>query len=62
LPADYLALKFVLQQHWLSKVVVGIDSAKQLQRLIEIELSEDSIEINGFNFQDEGLLNPFNWK
>ena len=36
-----VALKFALQQDWIDKIVVGVDSVTQLKRLVEIEKSSE---------------------
>ena len=56
-----LALKFVLDQNWIDKVVVGVDSAAQLKSLVEIEKSIVSFDFPKLGCDDPNLINPSNW-
>ena len=62
LTSDALALGFVLKQCWADKIITGVDNARQLKRLLEIEKMERYNFIDGFSVNDENLLNPSNWK
>lgn len=59
--ADEIALSFALQQTWIDKVVVGVDSAEHLSRLIEIEKSKYNEFHPHFFSQDLDLINPSRW-
>lgn len=62
LSADKLALNFGLQQSWIDKIVVGIDSARQLHRLLEIEAGERINSLTGFDVDDVDLIDPSRWR
>lgn len=61
LAPDFLSLKYCLQHDWVDKVVVGVDSAKQLQRLVEIEQSTYLPKITGINCEERQLIDPSKW-
>ena len=58
-----LALKFSLQQPWANKVIVGVDSPRQLSNLIKVSDSNmpdlPTSLANGID--DDLLINPTNW-
>lgn len=56
-----VTLKVALQQEWIDKVVVGVDNAKQLRALIEIEKSSDLPELPKLWCNEPELINPSNW-
>ena len=60
--ADEIALTFVLRQPWVDKVVVGVDDAQQLSRLVEIEKSVKTLYKPTFFSRDSNLINPSKWK
>ena len=59
--ADTIALNYCLQQPWIDKVVVGVDSADQLKRLSLIEKLHIKNNFFGFSVKDENLIDPSNW-
>lgn len=61
LRADEIALGFCLQQPWVDKVVVGVDSVDQFNRLVDIEKTGSTYPFVGFGIEDEALINPSNW-
>ena len=62
-----IALNFAINQKQIEKVVIGIDSLKQLIENVKI-LEENNIvkslssEINELQIEDEKILLPFNWR
>ena len=56
-----VALKFALQQDWIDKIVVGVDSVSQLKTLTEIEKSSESIDFPLLGCDDPNLINPSKW-
>lgn len=56
-----VALKFALQQAWIDKIVVGVDSVAQLNALVEIEKSADQIDFPKLDCSDSNLINPSKW-
>lgn len=56
-----VALKFALQQDWIDKIVVGVDSVSQLKTLIEIEKSAEPIDFPLLSCDDPNLINPSKW-
>lgn len=62
LDALNVSLKFALQQEWIDKVVVGVDSCLQLEALLEIEKSSSLSEFPQIVCGDPNLINPSNWK
>ena len=56
-----VALKFALQQDWIDKIVVGVDSVSQLQALIEIQNSSERIDFPMLGCKDPNLINPSKW-
>lgn len=60
--ADEIALGFVLQQPWIDKVIVGVDNASQLARLVEIENSDKQDNHPRFYSRDPLLIYPSKWK
>lgn len=60
--ADEVALGFVLQQPWIDKVIVGVDTASQLVRLVEIENNIKQNYRPKFYSRDPLLIYPSNWK
>ena len=56
-----VALKFALQQNWIDKVVVGIDSVSHLNALVKIEKSSEQVEFPLLGSNDPNLINPSNW-
>ena len=63
--AFFFALKFVLSQSWISKIVVGVDTLDQLIDLRNIEQEKYIIEedrIKKFSSADEDLILPMNWR
>lgn len=56
-----VALKFVLDQDWIDKIVVGVDSLSQLKALLEIEKSSVSLNCPILRCDDPNLINPSKW-
>ena len=56
-----VALKFALQQDWIDKIVVGVDSVAQLETLLAIEKSSKSIDFPLLGCDDPKLINPSKW-
>lgn len=56
-----VALKFALQQDWIDKIVVGVDSVSQLKTLTEIEKSAEPIDFPLLSCDDPNLINPSKW-
>ena len=59
--AMQIALKFALDQDWIDKVVVGVDSASQLKALVKIEKSSERIVFPQLSCNDTKLINPSMW-
>lgn len=62
-----VCLKFVIENPWINKVVIGIDNSQQLMDNISIcqdeKLHKDIIdELLSLEVKDKNLLNPANWK
>ena len=57
-----LSLKFVLNQEWIDKIVVGVDGASQLKKLLEIEKSPVSPDFPLLGCDDQNLIDPSKWK
>lgn len=57
-----VALKFALNQDWIDKIVVGVDSLSQLKALVQIEKSTVSIDCPIIRCDDPNLINPSKWK
>ena len=60
--ADEIALNFALQHPWIDKIVVGVDSAQQLDRLLRIEVSKSCTSLPYFDVDDIVLLDPSLWR
>lgn len=60
--AATVALNFALNQPWVNKVVVGVDSAKHLKNLIQVEQFSTSIVFPQLECDDEKLINPSKWR
>ena len=56
-----VALKFALQQDWIDKIVVGVDSVSQLKALVKIEKSSEPIDFPLLGSHDPNLINPSKW-
>ena len=56
-----VALKFALQQDWIDKIVVGVDSVAQLETLLEVEKSLELIDFPLLSCDDPNLINPSKW-
>ena len=56
-----VALKFALQQDWIDKIVVGVDSVAQLKALVEIEKSSEPIDFPLLGCSDPNLIDPSKW-
>lgn len=56
-----VALKFALNQDWIDKIVVGVDSVSQLKALVEIEKSLVSLDFPLLGCDDPKLINPSMW-
>ena len=56
-----VALKFALQQNWIDKVVVGVDSVSHLNALVEIENSSEQVDFPLLGSDDPNLINPSKW-
>ena len=61
-----LALNYALKNKMISKVLIGVDSLKQLQENIKstfIKIDENVIqEVDKIDVKETELLNPVNWK
>lgn len=65
-PLGTIALKYVTQNPYIDKVLIGVDSKLQLEDNLKIlklpNLAEDLIyRINKINVQEKKLLSPVNW-
>jgi len=60
--AVYCALSYVLNQPWIDKVVVGVDSSSQLKSLVHVEKSFAPTNFPELKCSDENLTNPSKWK
>ena len=56
-----VALKCALNQDWIDKVVVGVDSVSQLKALVEIEKSSGQLYFPSLSSDDPNLVNPSKW-
>ena len=56
-----VALKFALQQNWIDKVVVGVDSVSHLNALVKIENSSEQVDFPLLGSDDPNLINPSKW-
>mgnify|MGYP001322425586 CR=1 FL=1 len=56
-----VALKFALQQNWIDKIVVGVDSVSHLQTLLEIEEFSKPMDFPLLGCNDPNLTNPSMW-
>ena len=56
-----VALKFALNQDWIDKIVVGVDSVAHLKALVEIEKSPFSLDFPSLECDDPNLINPSKW-
>ena len=56
-----VALKFALQQNWIDKVVVGVDSVSHLKALVKIENSLEQVDFPLLGSNDPNLINPSRW-
>ena len=56
-----LALRFCLQQSWIDKIVVGVDSAKQLEKLVNCEAGGCCDFLPAFTNDDPYLIDPSLW-
>jgi aryl-alcohol dehydrogenase-like predicted oxidoreductase len=61
-PADEITLDFALKQSWIDKIVVGVDNALQLDRLLQIEVSKRCKSSPYFDVDDIDLLDPSRWR
>jgi len=64
---SHLCLCFVMQNEFINKVVIGVDSEKNLLENIHYnkkinEFRKISKRLNLFEVKDESILLPFNWK
>ena len=59
--ATEVALKFALQQNWIDKIVVGVDSASHLNALVKIEKSSEQADFPLLGSNDPNLINPSKW-
>ena len=61
-----LALSFVLQNPHIDYIILGVDTAKQLNEIVNSskqKLSKKVLnEIKAINFENPTMLNPINWK
>ena len=60
--ADEIALDFGLRQSWIDKVVVGVDDALQLSKLLQIESNERLSLSPSLNVEDTDLIDPSRWR
>lgn len=56
-----VALKFALNQDWIDRIVVGVDSVSQLKALVEIENALGQIDFPLLGCNDLNLINPSKW-
>ena len=61
-----LALSFVIQNHSIDYVILGVEKAKQLKQIINAskkKLPDKIIEqIKSIKLENQAILNPINWK
>tara|TARA_Y100000589_G_C27095637_1_gene605807 strand:+ start:66 stop:965 length:900 start_codon:yes stop_codon:yes gene_type:complete len=56
-------ISYVLQNKYIDKIILGIDSQEHLQEILEIFKKSNHIEIpNLFSCEDQKLTNPLNWR
>lgn len=60
--SDEIALDFALQQSWIERIVVGVDNALQLDRLLQIEASKRFKSLPQFDVNDIDLIDPSRWR
>ena len=56
-----VALKFVLNQDWIDKIVVGVDNVSQLKALLEIEKSSVTLDFPLLGCDDPNVIDPSKW-
>lgn len=56
-----IALKFVLKQEWIDRVVVGVDTALQLEALLNVEKLTLPVPYPNLECDDINLINPSKW-
>jgi aryl-alcohol dehydrogenase-like predicted oxidoreductase len=59
---DKIALDFGLQHSWIDKIIVGVDSVRQLERLLQIEVAERYLSMPRFDVDDLDLIDPSKWR
>lgn len=59
--ADEISLSFVQKEAWVDKIVVGIDNAQQLQRLVALEATGLNTFTPNFSSNDINLIDPSRW-
>ena len=64
LSIETLALQYALQKNYIDRVLIGVDSAEQLKKNIDICSKKTDIPtkiIDNINIAEGSLLNPINW-
>ena len=56
-----VALKFALDQEWIDKIVVGVDSVSQLKTLVQVEKSSQIPNFPRLGCTDPNLIDPSKW-
>ena len=59
-----MALQYALQKNYIDRVLIGVDSAEQLKKNIDICSKKTDIPtkiIDNINIAEGSLLNPINW-
>jgi len=50
-----------LQQSWIDKIIVGVDSAKQLEKLVKCEAGDRRDFVPALTNDDRYLIDPSLW-
>tara|TARA_B100000035_G_C20975900_1_gene543161 strand:- start:55 stop:918 length:864 start_codon:yes stop_codon:yes gene_type:complete len=63
LSALEVCLRFVVENEFISKIVVGVDSLEQLKSIVKIYLTNKEINFPRFNFENNAkIIDPRTWK
>ncbi|NMC36102.1 aldo/keto reductase [Candidatus Beckwithbacteria bacterium] len=67
IPLQTLCLQFVALNPFIDKIVIGIDSIKQLQENADTFIQQKNVkyiykELKKLKVEDENIILPFNWK
>lgn len=57
------ALQFVLNINEVDQIIIGVNSALELEDLVSIEKNPPAklVDLTGFSYPDEKVLNPSLW-